>query len=205
MIEIRCLPPRRQVDDPLASEKTEIEKIADSKAIVVCPRCHEPGHIFLTCPKRVNTDKAPSDDVVRHEKMSMHDDISIKITNLSVDVTNHDLEALVYSVCKQYNIAHPNRVSIVYDRDREAAREPHNRDTRISRGIAYVNYSDEKQAKRFVEILDKHKYNSRVLEVEIATNRSDDRRSGGRGDRYNIDARATKIDDFQIGARGMRR
>ncbi len=189
VIEIRCLPPREPQEE-IFIEKTEVEKIAEGKGVNVCPRCGEEGHIFLTCPKRVNVEKLASTSSQREKFASK--DISIKISNLSEDVSEETLDHLIKVTAQNYGFPPPLRgVSF-----------PKSTDPR-PRTFAFVNYNDEEAAQKFVEALDSHKYDSRVLQVEIIRNRGHKYDLESRGEdksdnRFYADSRASKFDDFKI-------
>jgi len=82
------------------------------------------------------------------------DENSVRITNLSEDTREEDLQELFRP------FGSISRVYIAYDRE-----------TNVSRGFGFVNFHDRADAQRAIERLDGHGYDNLILRVEFAAPR----------------------------------
>eukprot|EP00245_Coleochaete_scutata_P001589 TRINITY_DN1196_c0_g1_i1.p1 TRINITY_DN1196_c0_g1~~TRINITY_DN1196_c0_g1_i1.p1 ORF type:complete len:293 (-),score=65.45 TRINITY_DN1196_c0_g1_i1:434-1312(-) len=84
------------------------------------------------------------------------DDNSIRVTNLSEDTREADLQELFRP------FGHISRIYIAYDKE-----------THLSRGFAFINFVNREDAIRAIKKLDGYGYDSLILRVEWATPRAD--------------------------------
>lgn len=160
-------------------------KLSGTSSIVVCRNCGETGHWTLKCPKRQNIDafsgkSGPSSSSDKKEELSagggskyvpMHmragqgtkpvqslrdDAITLRVTNLSDDVTEGDLQELFG------RFGHTSRTYLAKDRV-----------TGESRGFAFINFSMRQDAENAIAKLNGHGYANLILHVEWAKPREE--------------------------------
>lgn len=171
-------------DEEEQKENDGLSKLSDSSSsIVVCRHCGETGHWTLKCPKRgtIVPKGMNKDDVVdiktgprststdgkyvpvhmragaERSGVSMHRDegCTLRVTNLSEEVTEDDLTFLF----REYG--HMTRVYLAKFKN-------------VSRGFAFISYSDRSCAQRAIDNLHGHGYDNLILHVEWAKPREQD-------------------------------
>jgi translation initiation factor 3 subunit G len=160
-----------------------LEKLSQQTSVVVCRNCGETGHWTLKCPKRnelgpyassaaptvsattADTTAAPSATTGKYIPVharagatmpSHREDYSVRVTNISPDTTESDLTDL-FRRC-----GHPNRVYLAKDRN-----------TGISRGFAFVSFSNKLEAQNAIDTINGHGYDNLILHVEWAKPREE--------------------------------
>jgi translation initiation factor 3 subunit G len=179
-IVLDCRPKSRDEE-----EKDEgITKLDSSSSIVVCRHCGETGHWTLKCPKRgqIIPKGMDKDDIIdaktgpleaggstngkyvpvhmragaSMKSVSMHRDegCTLRVTNLSEEVTEDDLSGLF----REYG--HMSRVYLA-------------KHGNVSRGFAFISYSDRNCAQKAIDNLHGHGYDNLILHVEWAKPREE--------------------------------
>ena len=186
VINLDLRPKKREEE----KEESGLDKLAGSQAsIVVCRNCGETGHWTLKCPKR--TEIKPFGEKMDDEKgggggdvrsgelgtgggekgkyVPMHmragasskgesggrgdidDSCSLRVTNLSEECTEADLSLLFR------RFGHTQRIYLAKDRQ-----------TGVSRGFAFVSYTNRHDAQQAINKLNGYGYDNLILHVEWA-------------------------------------
>jgi len=169
-----------KLDGKKVEEKSESDVINKIKSgsVVVCRYCGETGHWSLKCPKR--NEVAPTgtslDDATlpvaaagegstvggkyvppsrragaQPNRMPMQEEYTLRVTNLSEDVTEDDLRDLFRP------FGHTSRIYLAKDRI-----------TNQSRGFAFINYTMRQSADDAIAKLNGYGYDNLILHVEWA-------------------------------------
>ena len=188
VINLDLRPKKREEE----KEESGLDKLAGSQAsIVVCRNCGETGHWTLKCPKR--SEIKPFGEKMDDEKSAgggqdsrggdsgagggegkskyvpMHlragaagkgesggrgdidDSCSLRVTNLSEECTEADLSLLFR------RFGHTQRIYLAKDRQ-----------TGVSRGFAFVSYTNRHDAQQAINKLNGYGYDNLILHVEWA-------------------------------------
>ena len=183
------LKPKKREEE---KEESGLDKLAGTQAsVVVCRNCGETGHWTLKCPKR--SEIKPFGDKMDDEKggaggsgqdgrggdglgggekgkyVPMHmragaagkgesggrsdidDSCSLRVTNLSEECTEADLSLLFR------RFGHTQRIYLAKDRQ-----------TGVSRGFAFVSYTNRHDAQQAINKLNGYGYDNLILHVEWA-------------------------------------
>lgn len=194
------LKPRKREDDHKEAEEDPLLKIKGD-SIVVCRHCGETGHWTLKCPKRgeiiVKTKGRPNEASsgggtsgdarqagrsaesaagggapVGGKYVPMHlregaasqqnqqrredDGCTLRVTNISEDTNEDDLRELFR------RFGHTTRIYLAKDRQ-----------THLSRGFAFISYTDRGDCQKAIDGLNGHGYDNLILHVEFAKPRED--------------------------------
>jgi translation initiation factor 3 subunit G len=181
IIHLDLRPKKREEE----KEESSLDKLSGTSSIVVCRNCGETGHWTLKCPKRQTIQAFAKDSPLaeaesaavsgggaggRYVPMHMRagaserpaalsnlrDEYTLRVTNLSDEVTEADLQDLFR------RFGHTTRIYLARDRQ-----------TNESRGFAFVNYGMRADAERAIEKLNGHGYANLILHVEWAKPREE--------------------------------
>ena len=191
VINLDLRPKKREEE----KEESGLDKLSGSTSIVVCRNCGETGHWTLKCPKRsqikpygdhgtMDDEKAgdggaggaggkdggaggkyvpmhmrggaagasrPGDNGTGRGLSQLDDSCSLRVTNLSEECTEADLSLLFR------RFGHTSRIYLAKDRV-----------TGVSRGFAFVSYTNRHDAQAAINKLNGHGYDNLILHVEWA-------------------------------------
>lgn len=178
-LNLRC----RKKDEE--EEEDQLEQLKAKNAndsVVVCRNCGEQGHWTLKCPQRNKISVTMKDGTaitnapgsskgamssgstgkyvpvhkregatVRGSNMQRDDSATCRVTNISEDTTEDDLRELFRPF---------GYISRIY-----LAKDPY---TRISRGFAFISFSNRREAQAAIDKLNGHRYDHLILIVEFS-------------------------------------
>jgi len=194
-IDLRCQPQKKeeQVD-----EKSELDRMVESKTSLKCSNCGEYGHWTLKCPKRKQlTEELPAETgPARYTAPYRRDDddegdLTVRISNLTEDTTDNDFWSLVHEVCKKFNLREPIRCHVARYKNTDKAR-----------GFAFVTFTSKDTAAAAVEAFNRYPFDTVILEAQLAgrKERRDDNRD--KASQEDITARYERVDrDVNIASR----
>jgi len=141
-------------EQEIGENKVEISKPVSTGMLITCRNCNQAGHFTAKCPKNQSCEIIKNEmlDLPRESKkfQHRHDSFNICISNLTEDATEDDVK----SFCQRFGIIF--RVKILLD------------DNKNSRGVAFVNFKEEKDALKAIKVLHRHPYDHQILKVEMA-------------------------------------
>lgn len=181
IIHLDLRPKKREEE----KEESGLDKLAGTSSIVVCRNCGETGHWTLKCPKRQSIQAFAKDSPLAEVESSagaggaggryvpvhmragagdrpaasmstFRDEYTLRVTNLSDEVAEEDLQDLFR------RFGHTTRIYLARDRQ-----------TNESRGFAFINYAMRADAERAIEKLHGHGYANLILHVEWAKPREE--------------------------------
>ena len=170
MLDLR---PKKREEE---KEESSLDKLSTSSSIVVCRNCGATGHWTLKCPKRQEIapfksggDEKRDPEGVKVESgkdgkyVPMHmralqakesslpreESYGLRVTNLDEDTTEEDLTQLFR------RFGRTQRIYLARDKN-----------TKESRGFAFVTYENKDDAQAAIDKLNGHGYGHLILRVE---------------------------------------